>query len=45
MKRLECFAAGSWRPSAATETLPVINPASAEVLSEVPLSAFCRPAI
>jgi malonate-semialdehyde dehydrogenase (acetylating)/methylmalonate-semialdehyde dehydrogenase len=37
MKRLETFVAGSWRASAALGAMPFINPASAEVLAEVPL--------
>jgi hypothetical protein len=37
MKHLEDFSAGSWRASAAAEALPVVNPAAAEVLAEVPL--------
>ena len=36
--RLENFVDGNWRASGATETLNVINPASAQVLAEVPLS-------
>jgi len=37
-KRLENFVEGGWRPSRAVEALKVLNPASAEVLAEVPLS-------
>ncbi len=36
--RLNNYISGAWRPAAA-ETLPVINPATAETLAEVPLSA------
>jgi len=38
MERLQNFIEGEWRGSSASETLNVINPASAEVLAEVPLS-------
>jgi malonate-semialdehyde dehydrogenase (acetylating) / methylmalonate-semialdehyde dehydrogenase len=38
MERLQNFIEGGWRGSSASETLNVINPASAEVLAEVPLS-------
>ena len=38
MERLQNFIEGDWRGSSATETLNVINPASATVLAEVPLS-------
>ena len=38
MERLQNFIEGAWRPSSASETLNVINPASAKVLAEVPLS-------
>jgi len=38
MERLENFIDGVWRPSSAKETLKVVNPASAKVLAEVPLS-------
>ena len=37
-RRLENYVAGGWRPSRATESLEVLNPASAQVLAEVPLS-------
>lgn len=37
-KRLENFIDGDWRPSRAADALKVLNPASAEVLAEVPLS-------
>jgi malonate-semialdehyde dehydrogenase (acetylating)/methylmalonate-semialdehyde dehydrogenase len=37
-RRLHNFIGGSWRPSAATEALNVLNPASGETLAEVPLS-------
>ncbi|NWF83093.1 MAG: CoA-acylating methylmalonate-semialdehyde dehydrogenase [Bryobacteraceae bacterium] len=37
-QRLHNFIGGSWRPSAATEALNVLNPASGETLAEVPLS-------
>jgi len=36
--RLLNFIKGTWEPSGATETLKVLNPASATVLAEVPLS-------
>ena len=36
--RLGNFVEGVWRPSCATESLKVLNPASAQVLAEVPLS-------
>jgi malonate-semialdehyde dehydrogenase (acetylating) / methylmalonate-semialdehyde dehydrogenase len=38
VNRLENFVEGAWRASRATEALPVLNPASAQVLAEVPLS-------
>ena len=38
MERLQNFIEGEWRGSSASETLNVINPASATVLAEVPLS-------
>ena len=38
MERLQNFIEGDWRASSASETLNVINPASAKVLAEVPLS-------
>jgi malonate-semialdehyde dehydrogenase (acetylating)/methylmalonate-semialdehyde dehydrogenase len=38
LKRLENFVEGAWRPSRAVEALKVLNPASAQVLAEVPLS-------
>ncbi|MBA3976454.1 MAG: methylmalonate-semialdehyde dehydrogenase (CoA acylating) [Candidatus Solibacter sp.] len=37
-ERLQNYINGSWQPSSATESLNVINPASAAVLAEVPLS-------
>jgi malonate-semialdehyde dehydrogenase (acetylating)/methylmalonate-semialdehyde dehydrogenase len=37
-ERLKNFVGGEWVASAATETLQVLNPASVEVLAEVPLS-------
>ncbi|MGP8253805.1 MAG: CoA-acylating methylmalonate-semialdehyde dehydrogenase [Terracidiphilus sp.] len=37
-ERLQNFIDGAWRSSSATEALNVINPASATVLAEVPLS-------
>ncbi len=37
-KRLENFVDGGWRVSGASEALNVLNPASAEILAEVPLS-------
>jgi malonate-semialdehyde dehydrogenase (acetylating) / methylmalonate-semialdehyde dehydrogenase len=37
-ERLLNFINGSWQPSAASEALRVLNPASAAVLAEVPLS-------
>lgn len=37
-ERLQNFIDGAWRPSAAQQVLSVINPASAQVLMEVPLS-------
>ena len=37
-ERLRNYIEGSWRASAAGEVLPVLNPASAAVLAEVPLS-------
>ena len=36
--RLDNFLDGSWHASTATETLPILNPATAQVLAEVPLS-------
>ncbi len=38
MKRLQNFIEGAWRASSGSETLKVINPATAETLAEVPLS-------
>jgi len=38
-ERLQNFVDGAWRTSSAAETLDVLNPASAEVLAEVPLSS------
>src|ERR1700728_4242619 len=38
MERLQNFVDGAWRPSSASEALKVINPASAAVIAEVPLS-------
>jgi len=38
MTRLENFVDGTWQASHALEALKVLNPASAEVLAEVPLS-------
>jgi malonate-semialdehyde dehydrogenase (acetylating)/methylmalonate-semialdehyde dehydrogenase len=38
MERLQNFIDGAWRTSAAEQTLNVVNPASAQVLVEVPLS-------
>ena len=37
-RRLENYLEGGWRASRATESLNVLNPASAQVLAEVPLS-------
>ena len=37
-ERLQNFIDGAWSPSTAAETLSVVNPASAAVLAEVPLS-------
>ena len=37
-EKLKNYINGQWVPSAANEWLPVINPATAEVLGEVPLS-------
>ena len=37
-QRLENFIDGAWSPSHASQTLNVLNPASAQVLAEVPLS-------
>lgn len=37
-ERLRNFVGGAWREAGAGETLEVLNPASAEVLAEVPLS-------
>ncbi len=37
-ERLQNFVDGNWRASSANQTLKVINPASAAVLAEVPLS-------
>jgi malonate-semialdehyde dehydrogenase (acetylating)/methylmalonate-semialdehyde dehydrogenase len=37
-ERLENFVDGGWQSSRAAETLPVLNPASRQVLAEVPLS-------
>ena len=38
MERLQNFVDGGWRASSASDVLNVINPASAKVLAEVPLS-------
>ncbi len=38
LRRLENFVGGGWRASRAAETLHVLNPASTEILAEVPLS-------
>ena len=38
MERLQNFVDGGWRASSASDTLHVINPASAAVIAEVPLS-------
>jgi malonate-semialdehyde dehydrogenase (acetylating)/methylmalonate-semialdehyde dehydrogenase len=38
LKRLENFVGGTWQASRAVEALKVLNPASAQVLAEVPLS-------
>ena len=38
MDRLQNFIDDAWRASSASEALKVINPASAKVLAEVPLS-------
>lgn len=38
-QRLENFLDGAWQASRGTEALKVLNPASAEVLAEVPLSS------
>ncbi len=38
-ERLQNFVDGAWRTSSAAETLDVLNPASAKVLAEVPLSS------
>src|SRR5579862_1311503 len=38
MDRLQNFIGGAWRPSSASESLKVVNPASAAVIAEVPLS-------
>ena len=37
-QRLDNFIGGAWRPSSAAQALKVLNPASAQVLAEVPLS-------
>jgi malonate-semialdehyde dehydrogenase (acetylating)/methylmalonate-semialdehyde dehydrogenase len=37
-ERLRNYVDGAWRPSSAGEALTVLNPASSEVLAEVPLS-------
>jgi acyl-CoA reductase-like NAD-dependent aldehyde dehydrogenase len=37
-ERLQNFIDGAWRPSAAAKTLNVLDPASAKVLAQVPLS-------
>lgn len=37
-QRLHNYIGGAWRPSAATQTLDVLNPASGQTLAEVPLS-------
>jgi len=37
-RRLENYVEGGWRASRATESLNVLNPASTQVLAEVPLS-------
>ncbi len=38
VNRLQNFVAGKWHPPVTTEVLRVLNPASSEVLAEVPLS-------
>jgi len=38
VKRLENFVGGAWQASRAVEALKVLNPASAQVLAEVPMS-------
>ncbi len=38
-ERLQNFVDGAWRTSSAAETLDVLNPASTQVLAEVPLSS------
>lgn len=38
MAQLDNYVAGTWQPSTSKEYLDVINPATAEVLAEVPLS-------
>ena len=40
--RLLNYIAGEWRPSAATDYLDVVNPATAEVLGRVPLSSAAQ---
>jgi malonate-semialdehyde dehydrogenase (acetylating) / methylmalonate-semialdehyde dehydrogenase len=37
--QLANFAAGTWRKPAATDDLPVVNPATGEILARVPLSS------
>ena len=37
IKRLENFVDGGWRRSSAASALKVLNPASVELLAEVPL--------
>ena len=37
-QRLQNFIGGAWSASTATDSLPVLNPASAQLLAEVPLS-------
>ena len=38
MERLQNFIGGAWRTSSSSDTLNVVNPASAAVIAEVPLS-------
>ena len=38
LERLRNYVNGTWQASAASEVLPVLNPASGAVLAEVPLS-------
>ena len=42
-QRLENYIGGAWRPSSAAQALNVLNPASAQVLAEVPLSSAAEP--